>query len=188
VATGLYFLVRRPFRRHGARYGHPILLLIEHDARKQAVRLGHAHTGTVELLLSTLDLHEQLHTAGMVLPEPAARHNSAGQILRGHGVTLLAATMAASNTQPPSRLPRTGPRYRSKAGLRQPEAAGSYHRWTQLRYWRSARPASPHGRPATRSPAQPTCCKAFFVTATTQPPGYYTPSASTPTPSPLMPN
>lgn len=98
VATGLYFLVRRPFRRHGARYGHPVLLLIEYDARKQAVRLGHAHTGTVELLLSMLDLHEQLRTAGMVLPEPVARHNTAGQILRGHGVTLLAATMAASHT------------------------------------------------------------------------------------------
>ncbi|WP_203922476.1 Clp protease N-terminal domain-containing protein [Rugosimonospora africana] len=98
VATGMYFAVRRPFRRYGARYGHPIPLLIEGDAAKQAVRLGHAHTGTVEVLLSILDLHEQLHAAGAVLPESVARHNTAGQVLREHGVTLLAATVAAADS------------------------------------------------------------------------------------------
>lgn len=78
VATGLYFLVRRPFRRHGARYGHPVPLLIEHDAPVQTVRLGHAQTSTANVLLSMLDLHEQLDAASMVLPEPVARHNTAG--------------------------------------------------------------------------------------------------------------
>ncbi|UWP83109.1 Clp protease N-terminal domain-containing protein [Dactylosporangium fulvum] len=98
VATSMYFLVRRPFVRYGARYGHPISLLIETDAAEQAVRLGHAYTGTVEVLLSILDLHEQLHAAGAVLPDLVARHNTAGQILREHNVTLLAATTAAARS------------------------------------------------------------------------------------------
>ncbi|MGI5239254.1 Clp protease N-terminal domain-containing protein [Dactylosporangium sp. CA-139066] len=148
VAAGLYVAMRRPFLRHGARYGHPILALVEHDAGIQAIRLGHAHTGTVELLLSVLDLHEQLHTAGAVLPEPVARHNTAGQILREHGVTLLAATMAAAQSAPalqpvpdPAAVPTKGwPRERKTRRPTPPLDAGA------LRALRSASTAARQAR------------------------------------------
>jgi hypothetical protein len=86
----------RPFRRRGNRYRHPIPVLIEADARRQAVRLGRAHTGTIEVLLSMLELHEQLDRAGATLPQPVARYNCAGRILRDHGITYLAALTAAA--------------------------------------------------------------------------------------------
>ncbi|MFY1695978.1 Clp protease N-terminal domain-containing protein [Solwaraspora sp. WMMA2101] len=98
VTTGGYFLLRRPFHRHGTRYGHVIPIIVERDAALQAIRLGRTRTGTVEVLLSILDLHEQLHAAGVDLPEPVAQHNTAGQILRTQGVTLLAATVAAARS------------------------------------------------------------------------------------------
>ena len=85
-------VMNRPLRRRGNRYRHPIPVLIEADARRQAVRLGRAYTGTIEVLLSMLELHEQLDQAGATLP----RHNSAGRILRDHGITYLAALTAAA--------------------------------------------------------------------------------------------
>ena len=96
ATTVTYFLLRRPFRRHGAHYGHPIPFLIEVQAARQAVRFGRTHTGTAEVLLCIIDLHEQLQAAGAVLPHPVARHNTAGQVLREHGVTGHAAVVAES--------------------------------------------------------------------------------------------
>lgn len=78
--------VRRPYRRHGARYGHPILLLIESDATFKAVHTGHAVVTATHVLLSVIDLHEQLASAGKALPDEVARWNQAGEILAAHGV------------------------------------------------------------------------------------------------------
>jgi hypothetical protein len=47
-------------------------------------------------MLSILDLHEQLDAAGVVLPQPVGQHNTAGRIRREHGISLLAATVAAA--------------------------------------------------------------------------------------------
>ncbi|WP_203932501.1 hypothetical protein [Virgisporangium ochraceum] len=48
-----------------------------------------AGTGTVEVLLSILELHEQLDRAGAALPPPVDRDNTAGRVLRDHGITYL---------------------------------------------------------------------------------------------------
>ena len=71
-------------------------MLVEGDARRQAVRLGRAYTGTIDVLLSMLELHEQLDRAGATLPQPVARYNCAGRVLRDHGITYLAALTAAA--------------------------------------------------------------------------------------------
>jgi ATP-dependent Clp protease ATP-binding subunit ClpA len=88
--------VRRPYRRHGARYGHQILRLIEADATQKAVHTGHAVATAMHVLLSTIDLHEQLASAGKTLPADVARWNRAGAILAGHGMQGATATRAAS--------------------------------------------------------------------------------------------
>jgi hypothetical protein len=94
----LAVVTSRPFRRPGNRYRHPIPVLIEGDARRQAVRLGRARTGTIEVLLSILELHEQLDRAEVTLPPSIAGHNTAGRILREHGITYVAALAAAANS------------------------------------------------------------------------------------------
>jgi Clp amino terminal domain, pathogenicity island component len=88
--------VRRPYRRHGARYGHPILLLIENDATYKAVHIGHAVVTATHVLLSVIDLHEQLASAGKTLPDEVARWNQAGVILSAHGVQGRTATRVAA--------------------------------------------------------------------------------------------
>jgi Clp amino terminal domain, pathogenicity island component len=88
--------VRRPYRRHGARYGHPILLLIEGDARYTAVHLGHAVVTATHVLLSVIDLHEQLASTGKALPDEVARWNQAGVVLAGHGVQARTVTRVAA--------------------------------------------------------------------------------------------
>ena len=52
--------LRRPYWRHGARYGHPIPLLIEWDATAKAVHTGRPVVTAVDVLLSIIDFHEQL--------------------------------------------------------------------------------------------------------------------------------
>jgi|GEM_PF-2656618 len=136
VTTGGYFLLRRPFRRHGTRYGHVIPTIVEREAALQAIRLGRTRTGTVEVLLSILDLHEQLHAAGVDLPEPVAQHNTAGQILRTQGVTLLAATVAAARSPDTPQV------------VAEPAAVGSPSR---LRASRPAPPLDPDAESALRA-------------------------------------
>lgn len=85
---------RRPYRRHGAMYGHPVLSLIQPQATKEAVLAGSEVVTGAHLLISVIELHEQLTAAGRTLPDPVARWNVAGEILARHGVTRLAATRA----------------------------------------------------------------------------------------------
>lgn len=93
----LFAMTIRALRRRGNRYRYPIPVLVEADARRQAVRLGRAYTGTIEVLLSVLELHEQLDRAGVTLPPAVARYTCAGRILRDHGVTYLDALAAAAD-------------------------------------------------------------------------------------------
>ncbi|HEX7745482.1 MAG TPA: Clp protease N-terminal domain-containing protein [Micromonosporaceae bacterium] len=86
---------RGPYRRHGARYGHVILSTIETDALTKAILTGGDFVTGAHVLISVLDLHEQLTAAGRPLPDPVARWNAAGEILARHGVTRLAAARAA---------------------------------------------------------------------------------------------
>lgn len=87
---------RRPYRRHGAMYGHPLLEVIQSEATRHAVLGGDDVVTAAHVLIGVLELHEQLTAAGWTLPEPVARWNSAGQIVARHGVTLLAAARAAA--------------------------------------------------------------------------------------------
>ncbi|MEW2356213.1 Clp protease N-terminal domain-containing protein [Spirillospora sp. NPDC029432] len=88
--------LRRPYRRHGAHYGHPILASIEANALSKALQTGHGAVTAVHVLLSLIDQHQQLAAAGRSLPADAARWNRAGEILAAHGVRLDAATFAAA--------------------------------------------------------------------------------------------
>ncbi|WP_203855951.1 Clp protease N-terminal domain-containing protein [Plantactinospora mayteni] len=88
--------VRRGYRRHGARYGHPMLAGCVSAAEQKAVELGRPYVTGAEVLLAVLDLHEQLTAAGSILPAEFARFSEAGEILRTGGVTLRAATKAAT--------------------------------------------------------------------------------------------
>jgi hypothetical protein len=92
--VGLY--LRRPYRRCGARYGHPMLYVVEGTATYQAVRTGHARVTSADVLLSILDVDEQLASAGKALPEDVARWNQAGEILMQHGVTRQSAARLAT--------------------------------------------------------------------------------------------
>lgn len=78
--------LRRPYRRHGARYGHPIPLLIEWDATAKAVHTGRPVVTAVDVLLSVIDFHEQLAADAVRLPAAVIRMNRAGDILAAHGV------------------------------------------------------------------------------------------------------
>jgi hypothetical protein len=88
AAVGLLSAVklRLPYRRHGARYGHPIPLLIEWDATAKAVHTGRPVVTAVEVLLSVVDLHEQLAGEAVELPAAVTRMNRAGTILAAHGL------------------------------------------------------------------------------------------------------
>ncbi|TDC56431.1 hypothetical protein E1281_07545 [Actinomadura sp. KC345] len=77
---------RRPFRQHGARYGHPILHSIEGDAVSKALQTGHGVVTAAHVLLSVIDLHGQLDQADTRLTDRVARWNQAGLILAAHGV------------------------------------------------------------------------------------------------------
>jgi len=89
-------LLRRPYRRHGARYGHPILLAIESDATRKAVYTGHAVVTAADVLLSVIELHEQVASAGKTLPDEVARWSQAGEILAARGVQGWTVTRAAA--------------------------------------------------------------------------------------------
>jgi hypothetical protein len=92
--------LRRPYRGHGARYGHPILLLIELDATSKAVHTGHAVVTATDVLLSVMDLHEQVALAGKALPDEVARWNEAGAILAVHGLEGRTVTRTAAQLVP----------------------------------------------------------------------------------------
>jgi hypothetical protein len=90
----------RPYRTHGARYGHPTLFLIEADATDKAVRTGHASVTAADVLLSVVDLHEQLAATRTQLPPDVARWNEAGPILAAHSVAGPAAMRAGARMPP----------------------------------------------------------------------------------------
>lgn len=84
-----WWLVRRfqrPFRRHGARYGHPLLSSVEGNALSQALQTGHGVATAAHVLLSVIELHWQLGQADTQLTDEVARWNQAGLILAPHGV------------------------------------------------------------------------------------------------------
>jgi len=98
---------------HRRRWMFP--LLVRSDAIRQAVRLARASVGTAEVLLSLLELHEQLETAG-IAEDP---RDGAGRVLRAHGVRLIDALVVAADTldaaadDPPLRRPPLEPQTRS---------------------------------------------------------------------------
>ncbi|GAA0601896.1 Clp protease N-terminal domain-containing protein [Actinomadura livida] len=87
--TAAWWFVRqfqRPFRRYGARYGHPLLSSIEGDAVSKALQTGHGVVTAAHVLLSVIDLYWQLDQADTQLRDKVARWNQAGLILAAHGI------------------------------------------------------------------------------------------------------
>jgi hypothetical protein len=90
--------------------------MIEVDAMFQAVHVGHPVVTATDVLLSIIDLHDQLQAAGAALPNEVARWNRAGDILatyglRGRPVTRTAAQLAvpaADREDDLTRLPTVG--------------------------------------------------------------------------------
>ncbi|GAA2410526.1 hypothetical protein GCM10010191_19280 [Actinomadura vinacea] len=100
LAWWLGSYLRRPYRRHGARYGHPMLQLIEGNVYSKALQLDHGTATAAHVLLSLIDLHEQLASCDRPLPEEVARWNQAGLILAAHDVRLRPAARAAARLEP----------------------------------------------------------------------------------------
>lgn len=92
--------IRRPYRRHGAGYGHPMLHVVRREATLIAVRAGHDVVTGVHLVLAILLIHEQLAADGRELAAEVARWNAAGEILAAHGVTHHAAARAGRELPP----------------------------------------------------------------------------------------
>lgn len=92
--------LRRRYRRHGARYGHPILFLIESEATTKAAQTGHGTVTAAHVLITLIDLHEQLASADTTLADEVARWNQAGVILASHGVRLRPAARVVARLEP----------------------------------------------------------------------------------------
>ncbi|TDC68610.1 hypothetical protein E1200_11090 [Actinomadura sp. GC306] len=87
--TASWWFVRqlqRPFRRHGARYGHPLLAWVEGEAVSKALQTGHGVVTAAHVLLGVIDLHWQLDQADTQLTDKVAQWNQAGVILAAHGI------------------------------------------------------------------------------------------------------
>lgn len=91
---------RRRYTRHGAWYGHPLLVEVDIDARVHATRAGRHHVSSADVLLSVLDAHEQIRAAGADLPTADRPFNAAGEILRAHGIGYQRAARAALTLPP----------------------------------------------------------------------------------------
>lgn len=91
--------LRRRYRQHGARYGHPILFRIESEAPTKAAQAGHGTVTAAHVLIALIDLHEQLASADTTLADEVARWNQAGVILASHGVRLRPAARAAARLE-----------------------------------------------------------------------------------------
>ncbi|TDB98110.1 Clp protease N-terminal domain-containing protein [Actinomadura sp. 7K534] len=78
--------LQRPFRQHGARYGHPMLVWIDGDAVSKALQTGHGVVTAAHVLFSVIDLHWQLDEADIQLTGELGRWNQAGLILAAHGL------------------------------------------------------------------------------------------------------
>jgi Clp amino terminal domain, pathogenicity island component len=91
------FLLWR-LRRSGAGYGCPFLALIDHDAMRKAVRVGHMTVTATDILLSIIDLHEELVSEGVALSDELARWSQAGEILSAYGLNVPTATKAAARS------------------------------------------------------------------------------------------
>lgn len=63
-----------------------MLVALEHEAIRQAVRLGEARVSTAHLLLAVVELDEQLNAVGLRLPEPLQSVNCGGRILAKHSI------------------------------------------------------------------------------------------------------
>lgn len=64
----------------------PMLVALEMEAVRQAVRAGATQLHTGHLLLAALELDRNLQAVGATLPEPLAAVNGAGGVLAEHGV------------------------------------------------------------------------------------------------------
>ncbi|SCF30301.1 Clp amino terminal domain-containing protein, pathogenicity island component [Micromonospora chaiyaphumensis] len=98
LVTGV--ALRRPYRRHGARYGHPMLLLVEQRARQLAVRAGHDVVTGAHVLVAVLAMHDELVRDGRPVRPDVHRWNQAGEILAQHGATASAAVRALAGLPP----------------------------------------------------------------------------------------
>ncbi|KAB1915202.1 Clp protease N-terminal domain-containing protein [Micromonospora sp. AMSO31t] len=92
LVTGAF--LGRPYRRHGARYGHPMLLLVEQRARQLAVRAGADVVTSAHVLMAVLAMHDELLRDGRPVRPDVHRWNQAGEILVSHGATAGAAVHA----------------------------------------------------------------------------------------------
>jgi hypothetical protein len=100
VLRQLNSLVRRRYRRAGTHYGHLLPWEIEDDAVIQAVRLARPCVTSAEVLLSVLDLHEQISADGLRLNQyRLGRYNQAGDVLQSGGVDYRSALAAAAEQE-----------------------------------------------------------------------------------------
>ncbi|WP_405816414.1 hypothetical protein OG241_17680 [Streptomyces sp. NBC_01390] len=83
-----------------AQNGSPVLFAVSVEAVRQAVRRGRTEAEPVDLLLGVLALDRALTVAGRSLPESLATANSAGTLLRRHGVRQASLTLAAVASEP----------------------------------------------------------------------------------------
>gem|GEM_PF-5278797 len=103
----------------GPGYAQPVLLTLELESVRQAVRLGHSQVTSAHMVLAILTLAEQLTSLGLTLPADQVGVNGAEKTLANCGVGFAAALKAVP--APPSaeqsasaqrRRPwRTHPRY-----------------------------------------------------------------------------
>jgi hypothetical protein len=89
-----------------------LLLALEMEAIRQAVRMGSAQVTTAHLLLTVLELDRNLEALGEQLPGALATANCGGRVLADHGIGYDAAIAAAteiSDPVEPAAAPVAGP-------------------------------------------------------------------------------
>ncbi|MGW4155177.1 hypothetical protein ACWEDF_18685 [Micromonospora chersina] len=147
--------LRRPYRRHGARYGHPMLLLVEQSAIQLAVCAGADVVTGAHVLVAVLAMHDELVRDGRPVRPDIHRWNQAGEILDQHRVTTRAATRSLAGL-PPIDDERRLDGLPDK-GWHEPKApfAGLAHGRSELSALRGASLAA--FRRGDRTPAPPTC-------------------------------
>ncbi|WP_405612105.1 Clp protease N-terminal domain-containing protein [Streptomyces sp. NBC_01508] len=82
--------------------GAPVLLVVNHEARRQAVRYGRTAAEPVDLLLAVPALDRGLVVAGESLPEKLWAANSVADMLRSEGVRQVDLVRAAASAAGPS--------------------------------------------------------------------------------------
>lgn len=64
----------------------PLVMAVDREANRQAIRLGASQVNQVHLLLAICVLHNQLDQLGLTFAERWSRHNEAGEVLAENGV------------------------------------------------------------------------------------------------------